>query len=737
LTILKVVVLDTETKVRRIKETNAQENEREIIDGSPFHPGNRIVTVGWRTLTYVDDSYIGPFPNNYRWSCTDTKSSVYGHNDYPEPDSPTPLQEALNEADIIVCHNAKFDIEYLLESGFTIPDRVWCTMVGEYVLARGTRVELSLEQTAIRRKTSLKQGEVVHTMFKEGIGYEAMPLELVLEYMVADVVSCSEIFMQQWSEFQDETKTRKLSNIVTLMNEMLIFLVEIERNGVAIDVERLKAVGEEYELERDKIQVRLQEIVEEVMGDTPINLNSGDDISKVVYSRELINKPLHRETFNIGVDKYGKSKFAPYMSPNQFTNAVRTTTKRIEKKQAFNCPECKGTKFIRKRKVNGDFWKNESRCPTCDGLGFVLIGTGKVAGLKLNPESPRDASIGGFKVGADEIDRLIAQAQSKDNLLAVEFLTKKKRLNAINTYINSFVNGIQRWTREDGLLHPSFNQCVARTGRLSSSDPNFQNQPKGRKFPVRKSIISRWKDIGGLILEADFSGLEFVVAGELSKDPQIIEDITTGKDIHGQTASIVTEQPDPTINWKDAEHKPIRDANKPYTFAPLYGGQGANEPEHIKKYFKEFFKIYKGHAEWQFQQMDDVITKGYVVTPSGREYVFPNTIRLRGRKTSNATNIVNYPVQGFATGDIVPLACVRALREFRRLGLRSLLILTVHDSIVVDVYPNEKDEVVKALKFAMTEMNGEIKDRWDYEMTFDLKCEMAIGPNWGEMDDIH
>src|SRR5690606_39011485 len=103
--------------------------------------------------------------------------------------------------------------------------------------------------------------------------------------------------------------------------------------------------------------------------------------------------------------------------------------------------------------------------------------------------------------------RLIAQANENGNLLAVEFLTKKKRLNAVNTYLNSFVGGIERWTRDDGILHPNFNQCVARTGRLSSSDPNFQNQPKGHKFPVRKTVVSRWRSSGGLIVEADFSGL--------------------------------------------------------------------------------------------------------------------------------------------------------------------------------------------------------------------------------------
>jgi DNA polymerase I-like protein with 3'-5' exonuclease and polymerase domains len=720
---MRAIILDTETKVTRLEDR---------IDGSPFNPNNRLVTAHWKII------------DTDTWIDIPVEHCVFYHNDVPKKDwaDSHQLQEALDSCDLIVAHNAKYDIEYLLESGFRIPGQVWCTMIGEYVLARGKHEDLSLEDTAKRRyDVRHKKSDITHELFRQGIGYEAMPLDVVLEYGDGDVDTCYDIFKQQWEEFQDETKTRKLKNIIILMNEMLMFLVEIERNGVCIDLENLEQVRIEFETEREDIHRRLNEIISDVMGDSPINLNSGFDMTKVIFSREVVDRKLHQRTFHIGLDQYGKEQYPPRMTDDQFSVAVRTTTKKVYKTQAFNCPECHGNKFIRKIKKDGTPFKKDSTCKTCNGEGSVFVSTGKIAGFRLVPEGPRDASINGFKCGSDEIDRLIEQARSKDRLEAVEFLTKKKRLNAINTYLNSFVEGIKRWTRSDRLLHPSFNQCVARTGRLSSSDPNFQNQPKGRKFPVRKSIVSRWSSIGGLILEADFSGLEFVVAGELSRDQQIIDDYNTGKDVHGQTASIVTQRthnPDGTIiNWKDKEHKPIRDSNKPYTFAPLYGGQGYNEPLHIQRYFQQFFKIYHQHEQWQFEQMDNVVRQGFIVTPSGREYEFPNTKRLKGRKTTNATNIVNYPIQGFATGDIVPLACIRASRLFRAANLRSLLILTVHDSIVCDVYPGEQDRVVQALREAMTEINQEIKERWDYDMLLKLKCEMAVGVNWMEMEEIH
>lgn len=257
---------------------------------------------------------------------------------------------------------------------------------------------------------------------------------------------------------------------------------------------------------------------------------------------------------------------------------------------------------------------------------------------------------------------------------------------------------------------------------------NFQNQPKEKKFPIRRCVVSRFKN--GLITECDFSGLEFVVAGELSRDQQIIDDILNGKDIHRQTASIV-HQKDKELVTKDE-----RNEVKPYTFAPLYGGQGANEPQHIQKYFKEFFNIYVRHGEWQIEQMDSVMARGFVRTPSGREYRFPGTRRLKGGRTTNSTAIVNYPVQGFATGDIVPLACIRALREMKKRNLQSCLIITVHDSIVVDTHPDEKDEVAEVLRLATTGCPVEIKQRWNYEMVLPLKSEVSRGVNWMQMEVV-
>jgi DNA polymerase I-like protein with 3'-5' exonuclease and polymerase domains len=713
---MKILVLDVENSVQFIEEIDEDGKKTKVIDNSPYNPKNKLVAVGWRKIR---NGHILAYHH-----------SVYSHNDTANSDDPRALREALLWADIVVGHNIKYDLMWLEACGFPVSHlKVYDTMIGEYILARGVRTALSLEATAIRRNVTHKKSELTDHYFKNEIGFEAIPLPIVEEYLEADVLSTAEIFIDQIGEWIKE-KNKTLWNIVILMNEMLLFLAEIEKNGIKIDKEKLAEIEADYKRELQQLESDLESIARQVLGDTPFSLTSPLDISKIVYSREVVNPQLHKTIFNLGKDPLtGKAKYPPYMTPAAFSAAVRQTTRIIKKTKASQCPVCYGKGYIRKTKKDGTLFKKDNKCVKCDTRGFILTETNETAGLKLVPESSYDASVHGFSVSKEQFDRLIRQAEVSGKDLAVEFLTKKKRLNAVNTYLNSFVGGIQRWTREDGILHPWFNQTVARTGRLSSSHPNFQNQPKERKFPIRQCVISRFEN--GVITECDFSGLEFVIAGELSRDPQIISDILGGKDIHRQTASIVLQKKPEEIT------KDERNEVKPYTFAPLYGGQGASEPDHIKRYFREFFNIYERHGEWQVEQMESILKTGVIRTPSGREYAFPGTKRLKNGRTTNSTAIVNYPVQGFATGDIVPLACIRALRKFRELNLRSVLILTVHDSIVADTHPEEKQIVADVFKWATTGCVEEIKERWGHEMVLPLKSETSQGTDWMNLESVH
>lgn len=688
-------------------ETTVQDLDGKT-DNSPFNPKNRCVSA------------------HFAWLGEPVKHLVFNHNEKDTPDSTEQLRQAIAEADLIVAHNAKFDVLWLIEMGFDIECDVYCTMIGEYIIAKGQRQELGLKATAERRDVTRKKSDLVDQLFKGGTGFEAMPLDTVIEYAEADVIACLEIYEQQQEDFAQEGN-QSLLNIVTLMNEMLVFLVEIERNGIKVDMDVLEGIKQEFLIEQEHLQKRLNEIIDEVMGDTPINLNSGADMSMVVYSRKVINRHLHQQVWNIGVGPTGKPLYPPRMKPSEFSRAVRSTTEVVNRTHALCCNTCDGRGKIRKIKKDGEPYKNLSKCESCDGMGAFFQDTGVVAGLRLNPETPADASINGFKTDKVTLKRLIKQARKKNNLVAEEFLTKSSRLNAVNTYLDSFVKGIQTWTRADGILHSQFNQCITATGRLSSSNPNFQNQPK-RGFPVRKAAISRFD--GGTIIEADYAALEWRVAADLSRDPQAIEDILSGKDAHKQTACIINQCKPEDVS------KDMRQAAKAYSFAPLFGGQGAGEAEHVRKYFSKFFLIYDGLGAWHKRLMDGVLKNGIVQTPSGRQYFWPNARRMRNGRISNATQVVNYPVQGFSTGDIVPLACIRALRLFRKANLHSKLILTVHDSIVIDCYPGELDQIKKILVEAMQNVTDEIKSRYDYDFCIPLPIEISQGKNWLDQEEI-
>jgi DNA polymerase I-like protein with 3'-5' exonuclease and polymerase domains len=700
---MKVLFLDGETTVKKLGDKT---------DNSPKNPDNKGVAFYW-----AKSDLFG----------LTVEKSVFYHEEYPVPDSRDALQDALDWADVMVCHNAKFDAFWLTEMGFRLPERLYCTMVAEYVLARGQRTELSLKATAERRNVTRKKSDLVDELFKSGVGFEKMPLATVHEYAEADVIACAEIYYQQQDELEAE-ELKPLRTVIELMMDMMEFLLEIEGNGIKIDLGALNQVGDNYQREKDQLEKRLSEIVEEVMGDTPINLNSGADMSKVVYSRQVIDREKHREMWNIGVDARGKPLRPPRLNTSQFSRYVRETTQKVYRTVAHHCIECDGHGKIRKIKKDGTPFKQMSKCPVCHGEGALYVPTGRVAGLKLNPTTAADASINGFKTDKVTIKKLIQQAKFKDNLIAVEFLEKTSRLNAISTYLDSFVKGIRTWTRPSGYLHSSFNQTVTATGRLSSTNPNFQNLPKGNKFEVRRAIVSRFP--GGSVGEWDFSGLEFRVAGELSRDPQIIEDILNGKDVHSQTASIIHQIPPEQVT------KDQRSAAKSVTFSPLYGGMGAGEPEHVQSYFKEYFNVYKGLKAWHNELADQVLKRGFIQTPSGRQFAFPGAKRLRSGRVTNHTQVVNFPVQSFATADQVPLACIRALRRFRELKLQSKLILTVHDSIVVDIYPGELNAVNDALTWAMTGVTDEMKDRFNYEAVLPLDIEGSVGPNWMEQTEL-
>ena len=508
-----------------------------------------------------------------------------------------------------------------------------------------------------------------------------------------------------------------LVNTINLSFDMTKVLTEMEVHGIKINVDTLHQLRDEYQIEMLILNKKLDTMVKEAMGDTPINLDSGEDRSMVMYSCKVKDKNIWKNAFNLGTEVRRGGAKRPKRRPNlrksEFNHMVARMTDVIYKTKVRQCNNCRGSGTIKKYTVKGDLYKIAPKCPSCNGKGVVYLPTGEVAGFKLVPTNIMECTVNGFKTDMDTATKHITET----NATAKEFLQSYTRYSAIRTYLRTFIEGIERGLDVDNFIHPQFMQCVTATGRLSSRNPNFQNMPRGSTFPVRKAIVSRFNN--GFILEGDYRQLEFRVAGFLAKDKQLYRDVENNVDVHQYTADTMG------VERQDA---------KAHTFKPLYGGV-LGTPKEMRYY--EAFK----HKYWQVTNWHDKLQKEAVDTkkiklPSGREYSFPYARYTQYGNVTNSTAIKNYPVQGFATADLLPLALVNLYAIMKKKNMKSVICNTVHDSIILDVHPEEKIQCIDYLRNAMMSIKDECKSRYDVDYDMPVDIELKIGDNWLETKEI-
>lgn len=225
-------------------------------------------------------------------------------------------------------------------------------------------------------------------------------------------------------------------------------------------------------------------------------------------------------------------------------------------------------------------------------------------------------------------------------------------------------------------------------------------------------------------MEADFAQLEFRVAAFLSQDKVAMEEINTGFDVHAYTAQVISDAGQPTG----------RQEAKSHTFAPLFGATGYGRSKAEAAYYEHFNEKYKGIAAWHKKLGNEAIRLNKITNVSGRQYAFPEVTRRDNGTPSHFTMIKNYPVQGFATGDVVPLVLIEL--EARLEKLQSCVVNSVHDSIVVDVHPDEKEYVLATIDTLNMDLDRLIEEAYDIKMNVPLLLEAKIGPNWLDTKDV-
>jgi DNA polymerase-1 len=272
-----------------------------------------------------------------------------------------------------------------------------------------------------------------------------------------------------------------------------------------------------------------------------------------------------------------------------------------------------------------------------------------------------------------------------------------------------------------GRLHTSYNQTVAATGRLSSSDPNLQNIPIRRELgrDIRRGFIPR---AGWVLLAADYSQIELRLLAHLSDDPAFVEAFKSGGDIHRQTAALIFDVPLAEVTSE------MRSRAKTINFATIYG-QGphalsrqlkithAEAKEFIERYFQRFQRV----REYLDSMVDYARTHGYVETIFKRRRYIPElrdrnfNIRAFGERTA-----ANSPIQGSAA-DLIKIAMIRIRDRLVAEGLSGRMLLQVHDELVLEVPSEEIEAVTKVVKHEMEHAAT---------LSVPLIVDVGTGANW-------
>ncbi|MBQ4277579.1 MAG: DNA polymerase I [Bacteroidaceae bacterium] len=290
----------------------------------------------------------------------------------------------------------------------------------------------------------------------------------------------------------------------------------------------------------------------------------------------------------------------------------------------------------------------------------------------------------------------------------------------LSTYIDSLPELINP---ETGHIHTSYNQAVTATGRLSSSNPNLQNIPirdeNGKE--VRKAFIP---DEGCLFFSADYSQIELRIMAHLSGDQHMIEAFNTGHDIHAATAAKIFKKPIEEIS--SDERRKAKTAN----FGIIYGITTFGLAERMqvsrgeaKELIDEYFATYPAVKAYMEKSVETARERGYTETLFGRRCHLPDinssNAVVRGYAERNA---INAPIQGTAA-DIIKIAMVRIQRRIEAEGLKSKMILQVHDELNFSVPPEEREQLQRLV---IDEMQGAFK------MSVPLIADSGWGANWLE-----
>lgn len=320
----------------------------------------------------------------------------------------------------------------------------------------------------------------------------------------------------------------------------------------------------------------------------------------------------------------------------------------------------------------------------------------------------------GYSTDADSLEKLKDKHPVIEKILEYRGVAKLK---------STFVDGLIPYIDKNGRIHSYFHQTVTQTGRISSTEPNLQN------IPTRQELGRKLREVfkpqgNSIFIDGDYSQIELRVLAHISNDRAMIGAFNNNEDIHKQAASKVFNVPIKQVT------SDLRDKAKAVNFGIVYGISDFGLGEQIgvgrriaKEYIEEYLKKYRGIKKFMNDIVDNARQKGYVETLFNRKREIPELKSTSYMVRQFGTRIaMNTPIQGTAA-DIMKIAMINVYKEFNKQGLKSKLILQVHDELLIETDIDEKEKIEEILKAGMENV---------IELKVPLIVDISEGNNWLE-----
>ena len=582
------------------------------------------------------------------------------------------LQTKVDQADVVIGHNLKHDINiarYL--GGINFDGKIlWDTMVTDYLIhGQDTKIDYNLDAVAERRGIKGKIDKVKE-YWNVGVHTKDIPWDELELYVRQDVQSTYEIYLSQ----VEEVKGDKIGKVIAIQNEFILSLSDMEVNGLKIDREKGVKLYEETKRNINQLEKQVLDLI----NNNCINLKSNDHLSAVMYG---------------GVAIFEEKRWVVETLKSKPESKYREKTFKKEVIFPRLFEPIKGSELKKK--------------------GYYSTNKEIIEQLKCKGSTQR---------------------KLKTLLLEISKLGKFMETLLGEKEDAGFLNKVEL----DGCVHTEFFNSFTSTGRLSSRNPNGQNLPRESTSGIKSIIVPQFD----YIFQWDLSQIEWRDAAWLAHDEVMIHEINSGVDQH--IAACVDLMELPFISKDDSESKMNRFYAKIFNFRMIYGGSwwgfflDPKMPRFSKKKWREicenFYKKYFGLKNWQDKNIASVWSNsGLLIIPTGRRFQFNKIMGKDGVETYPENKIKNYPVQGMSGADILPLLCIIIRRGLIQMGLRSRLILTVHDSIVFDVLKEELERVRRLCQVTTKLLPMYISNFFDIDWNVNLDGEGEYGPNYGEL----